>query len=106
MLDYRALDPTLAATLAAGLPERSRAMRRAAGNSPDPILLLLAAILDHLQILNWDKNPDHRPEFVVDRLLQKDQTPDEALRFATPAEFEAARADFLEKEAAEHGGRN
>ena len=103
--DIRALDPEHVAILAAGLPERSRSMRHAADDSPDPLLLLLAAILDQLRLLRWDGTEENRPPSVVERMLGKEQAPDEYRSFDSAEAFEAARAEILEKEAAEHGGQ-
>ena len=104
VLDYRALDPELAATLAAGLPERSRSARRAADDSPDPVLLLLAAILDNLRMMRWDGSEENRPPSIVEKMLGREKAPDEVQRFDSAEAYEAARAEIMEKEAAEHGG--
>lgn len=53
MLDWRALPLRLAATLAAGLPETSRSLRKAAGRTVDFETELLAYAADRLTQVLW-----------------------------------------------------
>lgn len=53
MLDWRALPLRLAATLAAGLPETSRSLRKAAGRTVDFETELLAYSADRLTQVLW-----------------------------------------------------
>ena len=88
----------LAAVLAAGLPEGSRSMRRILG--PPPETLLLAGILDSLNLWIWAHSDRARrgespPASVTERLTGRDgqEKAGEKLRsFASGADFEAAWA--------------
>ena len=53
VLSWRSLPPSLAATLAAGLPHESRCMRRLAGLNCSPELMLAAMIADDLHRWLW-----------------------------------------------------
>ena len=105
ILDMTALPVPLLATLAAGLRGDSRIRLAMAGETAATGELLQAAMLDRLTTLCWMQTRDGahgrpRPPSVVDVHSGKDKptktnNPPEA--FATPADFERARARILAK---------
>jgi len=99
ILDWRGVPVKLAATLAAGLPEKSRSIRRLTGQKCSMETLLLAAITDRLSLLVWAKTKDaqkgrNRPQMITDSLLVNTEKKNiEA--FADVNSFEAARQRFF-----------
>lgn len=76
VLDYRALDLSLAATLAAGLAPDSRSMRALSGAKVPTALLLLASIADSAAFLAWAQTEDaaknrNRPQSLVQAMTGK-----------------------------------
>ena len=94
MLDWRALPLHLAATLAAGLPEESRSLRRAAGRTVDFETELMAYAADRLtQVVWWLHNDTSRPPSIVadlNGLTEGGRSDVQA--FDSPEEFDAALA--------------
>lgn len=91
---------SLAGTLAAGLPEDSRCKRGVKGELASQESILLAAILDRLNLWIW-LNQDERkrgpePERLVEKLFAANQKKGERdsniVTFSTAEEFEAAKA--------------
>lgn len=73
VLDWRALPPRTAATLAMGLGPDSRIMRKLSGVQITIHTLLLAAIVDALHILVWQNTKDgakgqNRPALLTEKL--------------------------------------
>ena len=105
ILDVTALPVPLLATLAAGLRGDSRIRMAMAGETTRTGELLQAAMLDRLTTLCWMQTRDgahgrRRPPSVVDVISGKDkpkQTNTRPVAFATPADFERARARILAK---------
>lgn len=105
VLDMTALPVPLLATLAAGLRGDSRIRLAMAGETAATGELLQAAMLDRLTTLCWMQTRDgahgrRRPPSVVDVISGKDkpkQTNTRPVAFATPADFERARARILKK---------
>lgn len=99
MLDWRGLPLRLAATLAAGLPEDSRCVRRACGAAVGTATLLLARIADATALFLWRymKPGTPKPRSVVDLLTGQAETePPEGLRvFADGKAFELALSRFI-----------
>ena len=98
VLDWRALRPSLAATLAIGLPESSRVMRKLRGDGMGLDTMLHAAILDQLRISNWLQTKDglegkNRPRSVLDALTGKPKKRE--VRYMDPTEFEARRQAIM-----------
>lgn len=94
MLDWRALSVRLAATLAAGLPETSRSLRKAAGRTVDFETELLAYAADRLTQVLWRLHNDtSKPPSVLADLhgLSADSDTD-VQSYDSPEEFEAALA--------------
>ena len=105
ILDMTALPVPLLATLAAGLRGDSRIRLAMAGETATAAELLQAAVLDRLTTLCWMQTKDgahgrKRPPSVVEALGGKDkpkQTNTRPVAFATPVDFERARARILAK---------
>lgn len=105
ILDMTAIPVPLLATLAAGLRGDSRIRMAMAGETTRTGELLQAAMLDRLTTLCWMQTRDgahgrRRPPSVVDAIGGKDkpkQTNTRPVAFATPADFERARARILKK---------
>lgn len=110
VLDIGALDLRLAATLAAGLAPDSRIMRKMSG-APLPVATLLqASCADSLAFLAWANSQDgadgkNRPQSLLAALTGQTAQPSggNILTAATGAEFDALRAQLLEK-ARKHDG--
>lgn len=98
ILNWESLDLSLAATLAAGLPDSSRIKRKITGQTLTLEQVLLAGIVDNLKILCWMSTKDalkgrNFPDSLLD-ILMKGNTKSEdndLMDFATPEEYEAWR---------------
>ena len=91
--DYKAMKPSLIATLAVGLPDTSRVMQKYSKVSLTIDQMLLALIEDSLNGLIWGlggKKSAKRPKSILKTLLDKDKKQkDELMSFRTPEEYEA-----------------
>lgn len=81
VLDFRALPVTLAATLAQGLPDKSRTKRKISGAGTDTETALLAIIADRLGHLAWMISEDgskgkNHPKSILSTLLGGDEEPE------------------------------
>lgn len=99
--DWRSIPVKLAATLAAGLPDSSRSMKRLTGLPCGMDTLLLAAIADRLSLLVWSKTKDaqkgrKRPQMITEGLLKKSEKKD-IESFGDVDSFEAARRRFFKE---------
>lgn len=88
--NWRELPLRLAATLAIGLDADSRTKRKLAGDAPRLETMLLAAILDQLQILRWYKTEDGRkgknpPEMMAGKLIKQSKKPEKQRPFDSAA---------------------
>lgn len=103
ILDMTALPVPLLATLAAGLRGDSRIRLAMSGERVPSSELLQAAMLDRLTTLCWMQSKDgaygrRRPPSVVAAISGKDNTKqphNRPVAYATPADFERARARIL-----------
>ena len=99
--DYKALPVNLVATLSAGLREDSRIKMKMADIKYNFQTLLLASILDGINLRNWletEREEDTRPESMVNILLGKEkQTFDEKETFISAEEFKQKRKELIEK---------
>ena len=91
MLDWRALPLPLAATLAAGLREDSRVRMKLSGSRLNNEIWLLAAAVDRLSVLVWQRTKDgatghNYPNLIIDRLTAMDE-PQEVEAFDSGEEF-------------------
>ncbi len=99
VLDYRALDLPLAATLAAGLAPDSRIMRKLSGMKLPTSTWLLAAAVDNLAVLRWLNSSDgaenkNYPHSIL-AALTGEKTEGNVRAYATGADFDACRARIL-----------
>ncbi len=107
VLDWHTLPLPLAAVLAAGLRETSRIRMKMSGARIDTRTMLLAAIADRLGLLFWQQTADarqgrNRPPSVLDLLLGLEGAPAGPVTgYATPQDYEAAKARIL---GGEHSG--
>lgn len=106
--DLRALPLKTTATLAAGLPARSRTKMRLTGCKADSTELLIAAAVDRLSLLVWSKTEDARqgvkkPKMLVEMLTGRGKESEKTASFGSPEEFMAAREEIL-KSAQKGGG--
>lgn len=99
--DWRRIPVKLAATLAAGLPDNSRSIKRLTGLPCGMNTLLLAAIADRLSLLVWSKTKDaqkgrKRPQMITEGLLKKTENKN-IESFSDVDSFEAARRRFFKE---------
>jgi len=103
VLDIEALDLKLAATLAAGLAPDSRIMRKMSG-APLPVSVMLqASCADSLAFLAWANSQNgvegvNRPQSLLAALTGNNTaSTSDIMTFASGADFEAYRAQLLQK---------
>lgn len=97
--DYKAMKPSLIATLAVGLPESSRIMRKYSGVNLTMNQMLLSLIVDGINIGNWQRaggKRNKRPQSIFQKLT-KPEKKDELMSFRTPEEFEEWRKRKMER---------
>ena len=90
--DYNAMKPSLIATLAVGLPDSSRVMKKYSGFKLTLEQMLLVMILDGVNISIWQRGggkKSKKPESIFKKLTEKEKQKDELMSFKTPEEFEA-----------------
>lgn len=107
IFDMRALPLDTAAALACGLPAESRIKRRMSGEPPPADILILAGIFDRVGLILWGLSEDgrhnrNRPKSVVERLLGTSNSNGNYMSYASPEDFEAARASILKGANNEH----
>lgn len=103
--DLGALPVSTVATLAAGLRDDSRIKIKMSGAKVPRNTLLLALIADRLSLLWWAKTKDgekgrNRPHSLAAEFLGIDtaeKTTYKANAYSTADEFEAARAEMIER---------
>lgn len=94
ILDYKAVKPSIIATLAVGLPESSRISQKYSGINLSIDQMLLAMIEDSLNRLIWGlsgKGRGKKPQSILQKLLKRDekqQAKDDLMSFSTPEEYE------------------
>lgn len=90
--DYKERDPLLIATLAVGLPDSSRVKRKYSGVDLTLDQMLLARIVDGVNLLIWQRGGrknSKRPASILKKLIEKDKPKDELMSFRSPEEYEA-----------------
>lgn len=100
--DYKSVPCRLLGTLAAGLRDSSRIKQKLAGITSDPQTVLLASVLDVLQLILWTKTEDaqkgsNRPKSVSDKYFVKEAPPKHE-NDLTPAEYEEIRNKILKRD--------
>ena len=101
--DYKSMKPSLIATLAVGLPESSRVVRKFSKMPLTIDQLLLAMIEDSLNGLIWGlsgKKRAKKPKSILKMLTEKKEK-DELMSFKSPEEYEAWMA--RKRESWKHG---
>ena len=99
--DYRSLPLHLVATFSVGLRENSRIKKIMAGMKYDFETLLLAAIVDGINLSNWSmsenaRNGGKKPESIVNRLLGIEPTNNRnEMIFDSAEEYEEMRKKLL-----------
>lgn len=96
--DYRGLPLQLAATLAIGLRDNARIKMRMGEIKAAPDILMLAAIVDQLNILIWSKTKDgekgrNRPKSILENFTKDNAE----TAFLSGEDFEKARKELLKK---------
>lgn len=102
--NWRSYSPFFISTLTFGLPDESRIMKALSGMKYSIDRMLIAVIADKLSLLWWAKTVDgqknqNRPKSFVDILIgnvKKEESKD-IITFNTPEEFEAYRAELVER---------
>lgn len=91
--DYTELKPSVAATLAMGLPDESRVKRKITGVNATLDQLLLALILDDLNLMMWSKQKHKgaKPKQVYQLLTKPPEKKEELMSFRSPNDYEKWR---------------
>ncbi len=105
VFDRRALPPKLQATLAVGLPENSRIMRKINGASQPLDIMILAAVVDRLSLLVWMQTDDARkgrnqPKSILAEITNRDSgkpVEGDVILYSSGEDFMKARAALIEK---------
>lgn len=98
------MDPALIATLTVGLPDSSRVMRKFSGVNLTTDQMLLALIVDGINIGIWQRSgakKGKRPKSIFKTLTEKKKQKDELMSFRTPEEYEVWMA--RKRESWKHG---
>lgn len=93
ILDYKVLSPSLAATLCVGLPDHSRIKKRMVGAKLGLTDMLLAMIVDGINLRVWQNSKDgmkgrNKPESLLKRLTE-DKKPDDDIQALDIDDYEA-----------------
>lgn len=95
--DYKALPVDTQAALLFGLSPNSRTKRAIVGMKYDQETLLLAAILDDLRLILWQRSKKgaKKPESILKAMTEPEKKEKkEIMTFATPEDFEKARREL------------
>lgn len=95
--NYRQLPPSMVAIFAIGLRDDSRIKMKLSGAKVPPDILLLAGIIDRLNLLLWTKTKDaekglNRPKPILSDLYYKES---EVSAFASGKAFEKERQRLI-----------
>lgn len=93
--------PSLIATLAVGLPESSRIVRKYSKTKLTIEQMLLAMLVDGVNISIWQRGgakKSRKPISIFKKLTEENKPKDELMSFRTPEEFEAWMARKREKQ--------
>ena len=100
VFDYRSLPVSLVATFSVGLRENSRIKMKMADMKYDLKTLLLASVLDGINLGNWlksQRDEESRPKSITERLLGSNPEDDDKEYFMSADEFEQKRKELIEK---------
>lgn len=94
ILDYKALSPSLVATLCIGLPDYSRIKKRIAGVKYTLQEILLSLMVDGIHTLIWMNSKDgakgrNRPESLFKKLNEEPKKKDDLQIFDNAESYEA-----------------
>ena len=95
------MQPSLIATLAVGLPESSRIVRKYSKTKLTIEQMLLAMLVDGINISIWQRGgakKSRKPVSIFRKLTEENKPKDELMAFRTPEEFEAWMARKREKQ--------
>ena len=97
--NYRQLPPSMVAIFAIGLRDDSRIKMKLSGAKVPPDILLLAGIIDRLNLLLWTKTKDaekglNRPKSILSDLYHKES---DISAFASGKEFEKERNRLIKE---------
>jgi hypothetical protein len=97
--NYRQLPPSMVAIFAIGLRDDSRIKMKLSGAKVPPDILLLAGIIDRLNLLLWTKTKDaekglNRPKSILSDLYHKENN---ISAFASGKEFEKERNRLIKE---------
>ena len=90
--DYKEKKPSLIATLAMGLPESSRVKRKYSGVNLTIEQMLLAMLVDGVNISIWQRSggkKSRKPVSIFKKMTEKEKPKDELMSFRSPEEYEA-----------------
>lgn len=102
IFNYREMSPLLVATLAVGLRENSRIKIKMYDYKTSFLNILLASILDKLNLLVWLNTKDaetgrNRPVSILDSLIGENSNESENMSFASAEDFEKYREKLIKK---------
>ena len=99
ILDYRALPPSLVATLVVGLPTDSRLKRKITHTRVTLDQALMAIVVDDFNLFLWSrkKHRGARPKSLYKALTEEHKPKDELMSFRTPEDYEKWMARKREK---------
>jgi len=86
------MKPSLIATLVVGLPDSSRIKRKYSGVNLTLEQMLLAMLVDGINISIWQRGGakrSYKPESIFKKLTEKTKPKDELMSFRSPEEYEA-----------------
>lgn len=92
IFDYKEKKPSLIATLVMGLPESSRIKRKYSGVNLTIEQMLLALLVDGVNISIWQRGgakKSRKPVSIFRKLTEKEKPKDELMSFRSPEEYEA-----------------
>ncbi len=95
--NYRQLPPSMVAIFAIGLRDDSRIKMKLSNSKVPPDIMLLAGIIDKLNILIWQNTEDgakgrNRPKPILDVIYEKES---DISAFASGKEFEKERQRLI-----------
>lgn len=88
--DYKSIPQSTVAVLAAGLPDDSRIKMRLSDRRVSTQQMLLAMIIDELNILAWQnsRKKGHRPKSFFKAITTPEKEKDELMAFSDPEDYE------------------
>ena len=91
-MDYKTVKPSVLAALAVGLPDSSRIKRKYSGIDLTIEQMLLAMIVDGINISIWQRGGakrNRKPDSIFRKLTEKAKPKDELMSFRSPEEYES-----------------